>query len=256
MTWKKIIAFYFIGHISYVFFNTSFATWPQGYSTAQFIVTWIIAYSVHYIALFIIGCLFTGAWALISRNSIGETRLNILFNANILAIVIAALMSFGHWYGYSHAQESSPKVESSIQNDGSGIIQPVIAMATVQDSEGVTEADFDLEGLKNLEEWITQMAIEKGRQSYLEMGYDPKKFDPKVTATSVYLDIENRKLAVIRLIMGDSARSVTVIGVDGKSLIRVSCVRPSNHDILIFEGECGEKVRKSFNISPTYKNNT
>jgi hypothetical protein len=254
MTRKKIIAFYFIGHISYVCFNTSFATWPQGYSTAQFIVTWIIAYSVHYIALFITGCLFTGAWALISRSSIGENRLNILFNANILAIVIAVFMSYGHWYGYFRAQESLPKAGSSIQNSSSGIIQPVIAMATVQDSGGVTEADFDLDGLKNLEKWITQMAIEKGRQSYLEMGYDPKKFDPKVAATSVYLDIENRKLAVVRLNMGDSVRSVTVIGIDGKSLIRVSCIRPSNHDILIFDGECGEKVRKSFNISPNYKN--
>ncbi len=42
---------------------------------------------------------------------------------------------------------------------------------------------------------------------------------------------------------------VTLIGIKGTELLRVSCIRASNHDIPVWFGECGNEVLKTFGVS-------
>lgn len=82
-----------------------------------------------------------------------------------------------------NSQSSSP----ASQQAKPAVMQPVVAFTTVQSAEGVTEVDLDQECLKNLENWIVQTMLKKGRNKFAEMGYNPKDFKPKVIANSVYI---------------------------------------------------------------------
>jgi hypothetical protein len=128
-------------------------------------------------------------------------------------------------------------------------MKPIVAFTTTQSSEGVTAADLDQAGLENLETWIVETMLQKSRAKYAEMGHNPNDFNPKVSANSVYVTTEDKKLAVIKVNIDGSIRSVTVMGLKGDQLLRVSCIRASDHDIPVWSGECGNEVRKTFGVS-------
>lgn len=128
-------------------------------------------------------------------------------------------------------------------------IAPVVVAVTVQSAEGCTDADLDQAGLKNFETWIVNTWIEKGKSKYAELGYDPNSFNPKVEATSVYVTVNGKKLAVIKVNMDNSVRSVTIMGIKGTELHRVTCIRNSNHDIPVWSGECGNKIQEVFGVA-------
>lgn len=138
--------------------------------------------------------------------------------------------------------KSSPATASSE-------IKPVLVYTTVQSAEGVKEADLTQEGLKNLEDWVTKTILKKSKDKYTEMGYDPKDFNPNVTANSVYVNAGGKKLAIIKVDMDNSMKSVTVMGIKGDELHRVACIRGSNHDIPVWSGECGNKIEEVFGVS-------
>lgn len=128
-------------------------------------------------------------------------------------------------------------------------IKPVQAFTTAQSSEGVTESDLNQEVLSNLETWLIQTMLQKGRNKYAEMGYNPKDFNPKITANSVYVTAGGKKLAVIKINMNQTMRTVTIMGIKGNEFQRVNCIRASNHDIPVWSGPCGDEVRKTFGVS-------
>ena len=81
------------------------------------------------------------------------------------------------------------------------------------------------------------------------MGYNPKDFNPNVTANSLYVSFAGKKLGVIKINSDNQIRSVTIFGIKGNELHRVTCVRASNRDIPILTGECGNKVKETFGVS-------
>lgn len=126
---------------------------------------------------------------------------------------------------------------------------PVITAITRQASEDFTEAGFDQAALENIEGWIVKTMVQKAKVHYKESGYDPKNFNPRVDANSVYVSVNGKKLAVIKINFDDVARSINIMGFQGNELIRVSCFRNSNDDILVFSGECGSKIKEAFGVS-------
>lgn len=130
-------------------------------------------------------------------------------------------------------------------------IKPVMVFTTTQSAEGVTEADLDQSALKNLEMQIVESMLQNFRNEIAEMGYNPKDFNfkPKVSANSVYINVDGKKLAVIKVNMNGSIRLVTIMGINGAELLRVNCIRASDHDILVLSGECGKEVQKTFGVS-------
>ena len=170
--------------------------------------------------------------------------------AIVAATLIAAFLLWGGFYGSTHALR-----EPSLANRGTYDSAPsietaeVIAAITSQSSGGVTTSDFDQTTLKNLETWFVQMTIEKGKNRFEDLGYDRKDFDPKYIASSVYLDIEDKKLAIIKIRSANAMRAVAIIGIERGELVRVTCFRQSSRDIAIFSGECGARVQEAFGVS-------
>lgn len=132
---------------------------------------------------------------------------------------------------------------------GASTMAPVVAMVTVQSAQGVTNADLDQTGLKNLETWVVNTIIKKSKSKYAELGHDPNSFNPKVEASSVYVTINGKKLAIIKVNENNSVRGVTIMGIKGDELHRVNCIRYSNHDIPVWSGECGKKIQEVFGVA-------
>ena len=172
-----------------------------------------------------------------------KTILPFGYFAGAIFLSMATALLFAPSVGTS--QSSSP----AFQQAKPAVMKPVMAFTTVQSAEGVTEADLDQECLKNLENWILETTLKKGRNKFAEMGYNPKDFKPKVVANSVYVTAGGKKLAIIKINMDNSIRSVMIMGIKGNELHRVSCIRTSNHDIPVWSGKCGNKVNEVFGVS-------
>ena len=109
--------------------------------------------------------------------------------------------------------------------------------------------DFNQAALKNMESVLVNILIEKGKNNYAELGYDPNKFNPRLNVDSAFMNVSGKKLAVIKINMEDKVRSVMIIGIEGAKQVRVTCIRNSNHDIPVFFGECGNKLKEAFGVS-------
>lgn len=129
-------------------------------------------------------------------------------------------------------------------------IAPIITSIVTESSESFTEKDMDQKTLKRAESWIVQTYLAKARSYYAEMGFDPKTFvNPKVEVRSAYVNIGGKKLVVIRAVSDNTRRLVVIMGFVGTEHLRVNCIRNSNHDIPIFSGACGEKIKEAFGVS-------
>lgn len=127
-------------------------------------------------------------------------------------------------------------------------VAPVIAFTTSQSSEGLTEKDLDQHTLERLEDWIVNISLEKSKKIYLDMGYTPEEFKSSVLSSSVYVTVQDKKLAIVKIEMENIARSVTVIGINGNELFRVTCVQEGDQDIPVWSGNCGKEIHKSFGV--------
>ena len=128
-------------------------------------------------------------------------------------------------------------------------VAPVTAVMAIQDAEGMTEADLDTATLKRIEQWIVQRTIERTKQNYVNQGLDPRTFNSKVDVGSALTIVDGKKLAVIRITMANGVRTLVVMGFRRGDFMRVTCIRPSNHDIPMLSGECGQKVTEAFGVS-------
>ena len=176
---------------------------------------------------------------------------NYLNNAIIATAILACLFVYGGWNSNNTPINTTSNKTPALHNNenSSEAVKPVVVATTSQSSEGVTEADLDQAGLENLEKWMVNMLIKKGKSKYEAMGYNPEEFKPKVEANSVYVTKGGKKLAIIKISLDSSVRSVTIIGIKGTELYRVNCLRASRHEIPVFSGECGKEIYKIFAVS-------
>lgn len=130
----------------------------------------------------------------------------------------------------------------------SSSIQPVIAARTIQSAEGATQADFSLGFLNEIEKWAVEIMHQKYKNHYVEMGFESEYVRPKIIARSSYVVIEERKLGIIKTDINNFMRLITIIGINGAELHRVTCFRVSDHHIPVFSGVCGKKVTEAFNV--------
>lgn len=145
------------------------------------------------------------------------------------------------------ASEDAPESFPSYQQETE--LKPVIATTTVQRSEGITEADLNQAFLTNIESWILETVLEKAMNAYSEMGYYPEDLKSEISANSVYVIVSGKKLAVVKIDLDNYVRSVTIMGIKDSEFHRVNCIRPSNHDIPVWSGECGNEIQKAFGVS-------
>jgi hypothetical protein len=123
---------------------------------------------------------------------------------------------------------------------------PLFAIAQTQDSPGFTEADLTPSLVRQLEESEIWAMREKFSLSTGSQAGKPKQ---AITADSMLLMVEGRKVAVIQLSVADRIREVTVMGFRDGEFHRVGCVRESSQEISLFSGKCGKMVSETFRFS-------
>jgi len=245
------------GYILVSIISQIFSPYPVGsnWTLAEKFVGSALGYLLQFLCIFIVFSIIAILVARIPKNNRAKPLSNFINSALIATLVIAGLLIIGGWYGNKRLSELSSSRQTLYKQDlvlneskSPQDRAKVIAAITRQDSEGGTSDKFDQVLLRNFESWIIETILKKGKNRFEELGYDPNKFNPKVNANSVYLEVSGEKLAIIKIRFEDVMRSVSIIGIKGNELIRVTCFRYSNHDIPVFAGECGNKVNEAFGI--------
>lgn len=119
--------------------------------------------------------------------------------------------------------------------------RPLFAIAKSLDSPGFAEMDLTPSLIRQLQD--SEAAALRGK-------LPPASAPERVIADSMLLMVEDKKLAVIQLSVGDRIREVAVMGFRDGVFYRVGCVRESGHDISLFFGRCGKMVSETFGFNP------
>jgi len=163
--------------------------------------------------------------------------------ALVAALFVLVMGQLGRFLG-NHASQGTATPIRSGNPETSAEIRVITSS---QDSEGITQAQWDQTFLSNLESYsrerITQLAKE----------YLAKNGQPNVAVVlesqAVYVESGNRKLAVIRIRGSDGSNQALIHGIVGNQLKRVLCVRNSTEQIPISYGPCGEKLKEVFGLN-------
>lgn len=251
ISWKSLMLRIFLGYILIFILGQIFYPYPvDDYWTAtQKFVGSAVGYLAQYLLIFLITSIVAILIARIPANNRNKPLQLFLNKAFILTIVISGIIIYGGWYITKKPADLKNTNQKVYNQNISSEKAQVIATITSQDAEGGTSNDLDQAMLKNLESWIVQTISQKAKYRYEELGYDPNNFNPEVIANSVYINIENKKLAEVKVRLDNAIRSVTVIGIEGPELIRVNCTRKSNHDIALSTGPCNIKIEEAFGVS-------
>ncbi|MEO8600351.1 MAG: hypothetical protein ABI656_11035, partial [bacterium] len=117
--------------------------------------------------------------------------------------------------------------------------QEIRTFVSSQDAESVTQKNLDIDFLKNLEAYTVGRVKTKIR----ELPNSPKI---DITSEATYVESGPMKLAIIRLRGSDSSNQVFVLGIMGKELKRVICIRNSTETIPVSYGVCADKIKEVF----------
>lgn len=129
---------------------------------------------------------------------------------------------------------------------------PVIAVTTLQDSEGFEEQDLTPENVKRLELLLINMIREDMSSKLREQGRDISQLRLTFNSKSELLEVEQKRLVVVRIsaILDENTSKITrVIGFTQEGLLSVGCMRNGKKEIPIWSGVCGQEINKSFGFS-------
>jgi len=127
--------------------------------------------------------------------------------------------------------------------------QEIIVFTSSEDAEGVTQKDFDIPLLKYFENKTVTKLKEKINLSLKNDGLIKSTIE--IEPSSVYINIQNTKLAVIKIkviVNGYVSYQIHIFGIKGNTLMRVACVRQSDEQIPISYGKCNEQINKTYGI--------
>lgn len=252
LTWTALIVKIILVYVIFAFASHEFfPISTYNLAPSQFFIYYIVGYLINFSAIYVPVALIAILIAKVPINNRAKPLQTFLYNALIATAVIAGLAIYGGWYANNTPAVTAPKKTPTVttNENSSNAIKPVVVATTSQSSEGVTEADLDQAGLENLEKWMVNMLIKKGKNKYEAMGHNPEEFKPRIDANSVYVTKGDKKLAIIKISLDNSVHSVTIVGINGAELYRVNCLRASNHEIPVFSGKCGKEIYKVFAVS-------
>lgn len=161
------------------------------------------------------------------------------FFAMFSFLYVIVFISGAQLYDKGNSANPSTSSQKDIEKGSMDIV------TSSQPTDGMTEGDMNESFLKNYEAYIL------GRLRYhinQAKEYGLKTISPeKITTISSYIEIDNKKLAVIRTTSPIDA-SVSVLGIVNNEIKRVSCAHGAQEDIPITYGDCGNKVKEVFNL--------
>lgn len=146
--------------------------------------------------------------------------------------------------GKSAAQHVNERESTTLSSPNPN--QEIRVVVSSQDPEGVTQQNFDLNSLKNLEAYTVERVRQKTKEYLASQGYPNTNVE--FTSEATYVESGSVKLAVIRLRASEGSNQVFIAGIVGNEFKRVSCVRNSIETIPISYGACADKIKEVFGV--------
>lgn len=164
-------------------------------------------------------------------------------NITLFILAIPVVNYLAGYLGRSAAQQVDARGVASIPQSNSN--QEIQLVVSSQDSEGVTQQNFDLNFLKNLEVYTVERVKLKAKEYLASQGLPNTNVD--FTSEAAYVESGSIKIAVIRL-TSEGSNQVLITGIVGNELKRVACIRNSTETIPISYGVCSDKIKEVFGI--------
>jgi hypothetical protein len=128
-----------------------------------------------------------------------------------------------------------------------------------QFAEGLTDARWTTKLLGLQEKSAVDSALNYGKQAFFLVGGASSDWNPSVRHESTFLTVHGRKFGVVKaaLTLELNAKqtkstiavtAVRVMGIQGKNLISVGCLRASDKPISVASGSCAAAIKKTFGV--------
>ncbi|BCO31170.1 hypothetical protein TspCOW1_12730 [Thiohalobacter sp. COW1] len=160
----------------------------------------------------------------------------------ILAIPVVNYMA--GYLGKSASQHVNERERATLSSPSP--YQEIRVVVTSQNSQGVTQHDFDLNFLHNLEAYAVERAKQKTKEYLASEGYPNTNID--FSSEAIYVESGSVKLAVVRLRASEGVNQVLIVGIIDNELKRISCLRSSIEAIPISYGVCADKIKEVFGV--------
>jgi len=167
-------------------------------------------------------------------------------------LVMGGMLVLGLSMSYFSHSRSSSLVEANSGDTAQSLAasgkEGIVVLSAIQDAEGMTQADWDLSFLRELDRYTVRRMETIATEQLAASGFPNSPLG--ITSDAVYVDTDTIRLAVIRMSLRqqEAFHSVVVYGIVGSELRRVSCVSRSAGTIPITFGVCGQKVADTFGL--------
>lgn len=231
-----------------VFYSRNFAL-PSDYNATEKLITYIFNSIFTYILFFILGLLISIVYHLVKRSLNKNNLVNIFMAALYVTIAICALFIYG--LINSKNNDSNPKIVTK-----NNMIKSVYVSSSFEKYPNIKESEFNSLNLKTLEEKMVINYKKILTNTILKQGNNLQDYSFRIKSASKFINIKNKKLAVIRLLIlldkngkATQSRAVFIVGFISNGIANVTCVRPSNHEISISSDKCGNKIQEIYKVS-------
>ena len=170
----------------------------------------------------------------------GSAKNWIGYLALAIAIIFAAKQC-GRIAGEEATEANMPSAPNSVSATGE-----IYTAATRQSAEGVTEGQMDSAFIERLGEWIAERNYSNAVASQAK---ESGVIIERPTPESVVVEAGGRRFGIIRLRSQGFAPAVTIVGIDGQEMIRVTCVSRIVQDVAVSRGPCADKIKEAFGVS-------
>jgi hypothetical protein len=124
---------------------------------------------------------------------------------------------------------------------------------------GLTQERWTANLLRLQEDSAVDSALRYGRQAFFLAGGTSPDWKPKVRHEAAFLTVNGRKFGVLKaaVTLELDARqpkstlavtAVRIMGLEGKNLISVGCLRATGQPISVASGPCAAAIRKTFGV--------
>jgi hypothetical protein len=157
----------------------------------------------------------------------------------VLAVVVVAAQDilFNQRHQVSQAHQQTSAITSAKIN----------VMVDRQDSEVINQDQLSPQFLANHEAYTVER-IRTKRSDYFKSRSQPVP-EIRMRSKSNYIEMQGRKLGIVRVFEHELSNSVVVFGIVGRELVRVMFGTQSTTQIELTHGVCGEKLEEVFGIS-------
>lgn len=155
-------------------------------------------------------------------------------------LLVIAMALFLPWYGRFLGERASARDQMAPLPVANTAALEVIT--SEQDADGLTEADLTPQYAQSFAAYAAARSAELAKQHTSE----PM---PPITGVGTIITIDGKRLAVARTMAEGQVMSLTVLGIQGTSAVRVACVAMDETPPQLTSPQCRRAIEQAFGVS-------